>query len=102
MTRVHEETWDLVDGERIVFDEKQPDTTTFLELVGDGIDSFTVANIARMQVAMCAPELVRALLAIEWGGAHLMAMCPQCQGLQRNGHFADCSLASLLRKAGVR
>lgn len=101
--KVWEETW-TADSGRVylddassyrvaVFDRRDPDVRS-----ADLVDQ----DYAAARLASAAPDMARQLLALEWGGAHLMAMCPQCQGLQRNGHHRDCELAAAFRKAGVR
>ena len=65
---------------------------------------------ARACLAAAAPELVRALLAVEWKGVEdydPVAACPACGGHPPLGnlpgrHEPDCALDAALRKAGVR
>jgi|CXWL01.1.fsa_nt_gi hypothetical protein len=60
---------------------------------------------ARAILAAAAPDLVRALLAVEWGvycGSWDGPVCPMCVGDRSDGHAGDCQLDAALRKAGVR
>lgn len=55
----------------------------------------------RARLAAAAPELVRVLLSIEWGGRY-HGDCPSCAYQEHNGHATWCWLNAALRKAGVR
>jgi hypothetical protein len=67
--------------------------------------------IGRARLAAAAPDLARALLAVEWAAEHpaVGAHCPMCNGFppgvaeaSPGGHRAGCALDAALRKAGVR
>jgi hypothetical protein len=63
----------------------------------------TQENLARVDFAAAAPDMARALLAIEWSGNEAGTACPahlHCDA--RTGHAIDCALDAALRKAGVR
>jgi hypothetical protein len=51
-----------------------------------------------------APDLVRALLKVEWRGISVCEpACPACGEFEDDGkHAANCQLDAALRKAGVR
>lgn len=66
-------------------------------------------DAGRAKLAAAAPEMARALLAIEWeGNIQDEAGCPECGALVRTTmrpgkvHLDDCSIDAALRKAGVR
>lgn len=60
------------------------------------------ANAAdRARLAAAAPDLVRALLAVEWIGPEAHRRCSSCGASDIRGHYDDCALAAALRKAGV-
>ena len=82
------------------------------------VDEFGVFENADARLAAAAPELVRALLEVEWvdvdigeGDApHYVSSCPWCFGYERplwighkdgHGHAPDCARQAALRKAGV-
>lgn len=87
-------------------------------LVADGVVA-TEENVARARLASAAPELVRALLAVEWEGdeSHEMyAVCPCCRGINPTharrwtldeetealvDHRSSCTLDSALDRAGL-
>jgi hypothetical protein len=64
---------------------------------------------ARARLASAAPDLVRVLLAVEWGcpGRYCLS-CGEtepgidAEGDRSGGHAPDCALDLALRKAGVR
>ena len=62
-------------------------------------------NAAVATLAAAAPDLARALLAVEWVDRN---WCIVCDGINPSdadggqGHAPDCALAAALRKAGVR
>lgn len=63
-------------------------------------------DIARAKLAAAAPDLVRVLLAVEWGDDQEDGdYCPSC-GLEKEyyggRHSEGCALDAALRKAGVR
>jgi hypothetical protein len=71
------------------------------------IDGVTDADaFARARLAAAAPDLARALLAVEWGGLTCYgsaAACPFCSEDQAYGkHAPECTLAAALKRAGVR
>lgn len=56
-----------------------------------------------------APDMARALLAIEWSGGYVVQYdtgttdcCPACMADAPGPHMPDCALDAALRKAGVR
>lgn len=67
---------------------------------------------AHTRLMAAAPDLVRALLAVEWllDDDKLYSGCPACGGTKPGcsewpnieGHRSDCILDAALRKAGVR
>jgi len=65
---------------------------------------------AEAKLAAAAPDLVRALLLVEWASTGLDEnACPDCGvvwgGADGNGsppHMPDCRLDAALRKAGAR
>ena len=59
---------------------------------------------ARARLAVCAPEMARLLLSIEWGNPRLPEVgCPVCTREESEGeHTHDCRLDALLRRAGAR
>ena len=65
--------------------------------------------VPRIRLMAAAPDLVRALLAVEWEGDEcettgtFVSCCPECCALASSGvHEPDCSLDAALKKAGVR
>lgn len=52
----------------------------------------------RATLAAAAPEMCRALLAVEWASG--MWCCPMCKMRSDHGHH-DCSLDATLTKAGL-
>ena len=70
-------------------------------LVEDGLD------IADARIMAAAPDLVRALLAVEWvdndtdATGRYTQHCPSCDAYFPK-HAPDCALDAALRKAGVR
>lgn len=65
-------------------------------------------QLARMNLAAAAPEMARALIAIEWDGGDVAgnSICPFCCAdkypEEGRNHKPDCALAAALRKAGIR
>lgn len=62
-------------------------------------------EVARL--ASAAPDLVRALLAVEWATpkayrASVYWSCAACLNIQPDGHAPGCIIDAALRKAGVR
>ena len=57
----------------------------------------------RARLAAAAPDLVRALLAVEWAYDDLVLehMCAWCGARKTVGHTHDCVRQAALRKAGV-
>lgn len=68
------------------------------------------AGLHRARLAAAAPDLVRALLKVEWAaGKRSDPVCPYCEAHKRpqygSGtlpHWDHCQLDAALRKAGVR
>lgn len=66
----------------------------------------------RTKLISAAPDLARALLAVEWilDDDKLYWDCPACGGTKPGcsewphieGHYSDCVLDAALKKAGVR
>lgn len=84
-----------------VVDRAAPVATIFDALLEDDFTS------ARTKLAAAAPDLVRALLAVEWVGQEwdcgaLPDACPRCKAYREDGHTFDCTLDAALRKAGIR
>jgi hypothetical protein len=110
MMKPWEEEWHAVGG---------GETTEFR--IGHAVysatrEEFVLSNTGpeEARLAAAAPELVRALLALEWSAwsrfAPDVATCPACMGSEPGarapetleGHRADCIVDAALRKAGVR
>lgn len=68
----------------------------------------TSTNLARVQLAHAAPDMARALLAVEWSGPDPFqagggGCCPACSAIGADGrHRSNCAIDAALRKAGVR
>lgn len=56
-------------------------------------------SAAVLQLASAAPDLYRALLAVEWRSGDAGPRCPGCDRTKAYGHASDCALAAALRKA---
>lgn len=61
----------------------------------------------RLDLASAAPDMARALLAIEWEGragpaGDVRGACPSCEAELPDSHRPDCALDGALRRAGVR
>lgn len=83
-------TFSAVDGE--------PGWCTDGQQPGYGIPG----NVARLAAA--APDLVRALLAVELAPGRVPGVdeeCPWCGSVEGQSHAADCLRQAALRKAGV-
>lgn len=73
--------------------------------LGAQIEAQQAAVRARARLAAAAPELTRALLAVEWSGRERYESwpaCPVCEAGEGGRHADDCALDAALRKAGVR
>lgn len=59
---------------------------------------------SRANLMIAAPELVRALLAVEWQEVEYLPThaCVNCHALDSVGHAPDCALDAALKKASVR
>jgi hypothetical protein len=58
---------------------------------------------ARARLAAAAPDLARALLAVEWGSSERgHNACPACAAMGPGDHCDGCQLDAALRKAGIR
>lgn len=106
MTKPWEETWD-------VEPEIAPGWVLVKPIVALGPAPLQPLTGDRLRLAAAAPDLVRALLAVERQGVNLDgdAACPACGGDARDStdppthsvmHASDCLLDAALRKAGVR
>lgn len=110
MSKLLAEKWD-VEGVHLMVD-----------ISGDwfrwaAIKYLSLGDVERAKLAAAAPDMCRALLAVEWNGDRsgcrdgCPSMCPDCRGLQRRwehanwvldkGHKKDCTLDSALIKAGL-
>jgi hypothetical protein len=90
-TRLWEETW-TADGPLLVVPRAE----------GGRMRSY-IDGTWRARLASAAPDLVRALLAVEWvGDAFDNVKCPSCGWFQEDGHDQRCAIDVALRKAGVR
>lgn len=65
------------------------------------LDELGAWDDADARLAASAPDLVRALLRVEWGGDQSIGVCPDCDARELHGHADGCGLAAALRKAGV-
>lgn len=57
----------------------------------------------RLRLASAAPEMVRALLLVEWNGGAGRGDCSDCEAdryLDGGHHASDCDLDAALTKAG--
>ena len=93
MSKPWEETW-TVRGSAV-----QADGRDVLDAWYRGDDP--VGGDARARLAAAAPDLVRALLRVEWGGDQSIGVCPDCDARELHGHADGCGLAAALRKARV-
>ncbi len=127
MKRPWEEEWSNR-NDRVQL-EPADETRTIATFVNEGLtledqeaDGGVDQCIARAELAAAAPDLARALLAVEWEGGWtqdsggstkqgracsicgelLEQICPTCEGTRSTGHGPDCALDDALRKAGVR
>lgn len=90
-----------------------PDNGRLIVVVAEFPDDHGVAlaldasHMDRARLAAAAPELVRALLAVEWRGWSTvdMACCPSCEALKHvavaRKHAPACTLDTALTKAGL-
>ena len=87
-----EQTWEAIGS-----DLTMPPGAEFFG--GDG----TEADEANAKLAAAAPDMARALLAIEWRGGVQgdSGMCPSCSVFAGFSHAPNCALDAALRKAGV-
>lgn len=63
-----------------------------------------VGGHARARLAAAAPDLVRALLAVELAPGRVPGVdeeCPWCGSIEGQSHAANCLRQAALRKAGV-
>lgn len=100
----HEQEWEYLSGDwpHEVW-RKTPKSERVVECWGDHEDCDLIA---------AAPDLVRALLAVEVNIGYEEATCASCQAPASYDHIAkvysipkhepDCGLDAALRKAGVR
>lgn len=66
------------------------------------VDEFGVFENADARLAAAAPELVRALLAVEWvDGGDWGPLCAWCGNGRDEPHSDACARQAALRKAGV-
>ena len=68
------------------------------------IDELGVFDAADARLAAAAPDLVRALLAVELAPGRAPGVdeeCPWCGSIEGQTHAADCLRQVALRKAGV-
>ncbi len=121
-----EETWHITDGnhddqqdmivEVSVADENGTDIAWVGGVAHPVLEMTMMAagnDYARAKLTAAAPDLVRALLAVEWVaqdgccGEMTLPQCPWCDGYEgrvgfgHHGHTADCQRQAALRKAGV-
>ena len=102
MTRPHEETWEASvwlhdDQQRPLWSVCDVDAHgTRGELCEFGHDE------ARARLAAAAPEMARALLAVERSCGTCICGADDRYGSKDIEHFDDCALVAALRKAGVR
>lgn len=98
MSNPWEETWRALGG-GIVCGDMTPDSWSCAFWHPSGpIDE----RAARARLAAAAPDLVRALLAVEFAtydGAE--RWCPWCSSYGVSSHDPDCLRQAALRKAGV-
>ncbi len=109
MTKVWEETWfePLVSDDRDAYFVAVPGPDGAELAIGvpntppmTSLSSKDAAKLwaARAKLVAAAPDLVRALLAVEWHHGE----CDICGAFERDGHEPDCPVGGALRKAGVR
>lgn len=67
----------------------------------DASDTIVVEDQRTAALIAAAPDLVRALLAVEWIGPEAHRQCSSCGASDVRGHYDECALAAALRKAGV-
>ena len=67
----------------------------------NNIQAAWIENEQRAKLLASAPDLVRALLAVEWIGPVAHKRCSNCGASDIRGHYDECDLAAALRKAGV-
>lgn len=97
------ETWEMaLDGRGARFSGNVE--TSSGEMVCFSSDNGTYADAAELERARliaAAPELYRALLAVEWSGEvdAEFSRCPSCEGYSDDGHKAGCALDAAIRKA---
>ena len=100
MSKPWEETWRALGG-GIVCGDMTPDSWSCAFWHPSGpVDERT----ARARLAAAAPDLVRALLAVEWiyqGHETGERECPWCMSEEWQPHAEDCVRQAALRKAGV-
>jgi hypothetical protein len=108
-------TDDVVYGDRVIFPDQREahfaDVSACYSSRSDTAPTFLSEEIDghRAKLAAAAPELVRALLAAEWGGSCMSygTHCPACHeypwdnGGRGEVHKPDCVIDAALRKAGV-
>ena len=94
MTKPWEETWTVRDGE------------VAYRVVNEAGDVVLPGPMRQddAELAAAAPDLVRALLAVEWvhGIRQIAATCPACMAEIALDHAKNCPIDAALRKAGVR
>jgi hypothetical protein len=99
----HEETW-TADADTVV----GPDGAAVATFWATHADE--ASFLERTKLAAAAPDLVRALLAVEWSGDASASRCPGCLGVKPGvaaytkyeGHSERCPVDAALRKAGAR
>lgn len=92
-----DETWRALGG-GIVCGDMTPDSWSCAFWHPSGpVDE----RAGRARLAAAAPDLVQALLEVEWAEDETGPYCPSCLRWRKGGHADDCATVAALRKAGV-
>lgn len=109
MAKPWEETWTVVEIPKP--SGIAADWPTEYQVESEHVPMLDMSDLAHATLQAAAPELVRALLAVEWGGEFrrvsnaVGVMCPACHARpDQHGkvHKPTCLIDAALRKAGVR
>lgn len=103
-TSVFDETWEY---DPIVENIRRVPSRETIILVDEPVDGESMMGIDIAigvhdvgRLAAAAPDLFRALLAVEWSANPGGRECPTCSGMTGLGHEPDCALDAALKKAG--
>lgn len=98
------ESWRAVKRVEWGTDFEETDEPESVELIHD--EPVIRAEGANTAIVAAAPDLLKELLAVEWGGVGDLeeggteAACPSCGGGKSEGHHDGCALRAAIAKAG--